>query len=111
MELITLGNKLTDIVWMRYFIEYQGYDLNEYIVYQYNLSALLLKKNGRVSSSKQTKHIKTKYFLIKDNYEADENNHKFCPTDEMWELTFLLSLETCELSSRIAPEIVLQQQH
>ena len=44
MELITLGNKLTDIVWMRYFIEYQGYDLNEYIVYQYNLSALLLKK-------------------------------------------------------------------
>ena len=33
-ELITLGDKLTDILWMRYFIECQGYDGYEYIVYQ-----------------------------------------------------------------------------
>jgi hypothetical protein len=33
MELITLGNKLMDIVWMQYFIECQGYDLDEYIIY------------------------------------------------------------------------------
>jgi hypothetical protein len=43
-----------------------------------------LEKNGRVSSSKRTKHIKAKYFLIKDYYDAEEIDIKFCPTDEMW---------------------------
>jgi hypothetical protein len=41
-ELISLANKLTDIIWMRYFVECQGYDIDEYVVYQDNMSALLL---------------------------------------------------------------------
>ena len=48
------------------------------------MSALLLEKNGRISSSKWTKHIKVKYFLIKDYYDAGEIDVKFCPTNEMW---------------------------
>ncbi len=36
------------------------------LLYQDNMSAILLKTNGRASSSKWTKHIKIKYFLIKD---------------------------------------------
>ena len=83
-ELISLGKKLTDIVWMQYFIECQGFDLDEYIVFQDNMSALSLEKNGRISSLKQTKHIKAKYFLIKDYYNAGEIDVKFCPTEEMW---------------------------
>jgi hypothetical protein len=69
---------------MRYFIECQGYDIDEYIIFQDNMSALSLEKNGRISSSKRTKHIKAKYFLIKDYYDAGEIDVKFCPTDEMW---------------------------
>ena len=46
------------------------------VYYQDNMSAILLETNGRASSSKQTKHIKVKYFLIKDKV-----NH--CPTDQM----------------------------
>jgi hypothetical protein len=42
------------------------------------MSALLLEKNGRVSSSKQSKHIKAKYFLIKDYYHAGEVDLKYC---------------------------------
>ncbi len=48
------------------------------------MSALLLEKNGRMSSSRRTKHIKAKYFLIKDHYDAGEIGVKFCPTDQMW---------------------------
>jgi hypothetical protein len=48
------------------------------------MSALSLEKNGRVLSSKQTKHIKAKYFLIKDYYDAGEIDVKFCPMDGMW---------------------------
>ncbi len=78
------ADKIADIIWMRYFTECQGYNINEYVVFQDNMSALLLEKNGCVLSSKQTKHIKAKYFLIKDYYDAGEIDVKFCPTDEMW---------------------------
>jgi hypothetical protein len=69
---------------MRYFIECQGYTTDEYIVFQDNMSVMSLEKNRRVSSSKPTKHIKAKYFLIKDYYDAEEIDIEFCPTDEMW---------------------------
>ncbi len=37
-----------------------------------------------MSSSQRTKHIKAKYFLVKDYYDAGVINVKFCPTDQMW---------------------------
>jgi hypothetical protein len=83
-ESISFTDKLADIIWMRYFIECQGYDIDEYVVFQDIMSMLLLEKNGRISSSKWTKHIKAKYFLIKDYYDAEEIDVKFFPTDEMW---------------------------
>ncbi len=63
---------MPDIIRTRYFVECQGYDIDEYIVFKDNMSSLSLKKNGRVSSSKRTKHIKAKYFLIKDYYKSGE---------------------------------------
>jgi hypothetical protein len=83
-ELISLCDKLPDIVWTRYFVECQGYDIDECVVFQDNMSALSLEKNGRISSSKWTKHIKEKYFLIKDYYEYGEIDLRYCPTDIMW---------------------------
>jgi hypothetical protein len=71
-EIIALHDKLSDVIWMRYFIECQGYDIDECIIFQDNMSALSLEKNGRMSSSKRTKHIKAKYFLIKDYYNTGE---------------------------------------
>ncbi len=60
MELLSIHNKLPDIIWMKYFVEGQGYNINEYMIFQDNMSSLSLEKNGRVSSLKQTKHIKAK---------------------------------------------------
>jgi hypothetical protein len=48
------------------------------------MSALSLEKNGRVSSSKQSMHIKAKYFLMKDYYDAGEVDLNYCSTDTMW---------------------------
>jgi hypothetical protein len=84
MELISLADKLTDIIWTCYFVECQGYNIDEYVIYQDNMSALSLEKNGRVLSSRHTKHIKAKYFLIKNYYDAGKINVEFCPTDKMW---------------------------
>ena len=48
------------------------------------MSLLSLEKNGRVSSSGQTKHIKAKYFLIKNYSNSGEIDLHYCPTDVMW---------------------------
>jgi hypothetical protein len=34
--------------------------------------------------SNRTKHIKAKFFLIKDYYKAEEIDVQCCPTDVMW---------------------------
>lgn len=39
------------------------------LVYQGNMSAILLETNGKVSSTKQTKHIKVKYFYVRDKID------------------------------------------
>jgi hypothetical protein len=69
---------------MRYFVEGQGYNIDEYMIFQDNMNSLSVEKNGRVSSSKRTKHIKTKKFLIKDYYDSREIDLRYCPTDVMW---------------------------
>ena len=38
-KLISLHEKLPDIVWTRYFVECQGYDIDEYIVFQDSMSS------------------------------------------------------------------------
>jgi hypothetical protein len=83
-ELVSLHDKLPDVIWTRYFVECQGYDIDEYVIFQDNMSSLSLEKNGRISSSKRTKHIKAKYFLIKDYYESGEIDLRYCPADVMW---------------------------
>ena len=83
-EIISVHDKLPDIIWTRYFVECQGYNIDEYIVFQDNMSSLSLEKNGKVSSSERTKHIKVKYFLIKDYYDSGEIDLRYCPTDVMW---------------------------
>ena len=48
--------------WTRYFIEVQGFTVDEYVMYQDKLD-----KNGRELSYHCTKNIQVHYFLIKDH--------------------------------------------
>jgi hypothetical protein len=43
-ELISFAHILTDIIWMHYFVKCQGCNINKYIVFQDNMSALLLER-------------------------------------------------------------------
>jgi hypothetical protein len=44
---------------------------------------MLLKNNGRASSSKRTRHINIHYFFITDRIKAGEVKVEYCPTGEM----------------------------
>jgi hypothetical protein len=53
-ELVGINNVMPQVLWMRYFLEAQGYGMTDFEVYQDNHNAILLKKNGWASSSKYT---------------------------------------------------------
>ena len=53
-------------------MEGQGYTIEHNIVYQDNKSTILLATNGHASSSRNTKHIRNRYFLIKDLVDRSE---------------------------------------
>ena len=56
-ELIGVDNAMPQMLWTRYFLEAQVYDIDNNILYHDNMSAMLLEKNGNKSSTKNTKHI------------------------------------------------------
>jgi hypothetical protein len=57
------------------------------------MSSLSLKKNGRISSSKQTKHIKAKYYFTKLYYDAGVIDLCYCPSEHMWADIFTKPLQ------------------
>ena len=53
------------------------------MIYQDNESAILLEKNGKLSSGKQTRHIEIRFFLLTDNVDKGKINIEYCPTEKM----------------------------
>jgi hypothetical protein len=77
-ELVGVDDSLGYILWACYFMIEQGYDMDPSLLYQDNMSAILFETNanGRVISSKRTKHIKVKYYLIKDQGRSGGDNNR-----------------------------------
>ena len=65
-ELIGFDEAQPQILWIEYFIKEQGYAIENNILYQDNQSAMIMETNGKTIHSKWTKHIKVRYFFIKD---------------------------------------------
>jgi hypothetical protein len=65
-EVIAVDDMIPQILWTRLFMQEQGIKVTDNILYQDNKSAVILEKNGRASISKQTKHIKIRYYHIAD---------------------------------------------
>jgi hypothetical protein len=63
-EIVGADDFMPAICWTRYFMEAQGYHIQDNILFQDNKSAILLEKNGKALSSKCMKHINIQYFLL-----------------------------------------------
>ena len=61
-ELIAVDNVSVQVLWTKYFLDIQGYGCTEIIIYQDNQSAILMETNGKMSSTRRTKHINVRYF-------------------------------------------------
>jgi hypothetical protein len=65
-ELVGADDMMPQIMLTNYFLDAQGYGLIQTILYQDNRSAILLENNGKMSSSKRTKHVNIWYYFNKD---------------------------------------------
>jgi hypothetical protein len=81
-EVVGVNDAMPSILWSLYFLQEQGYGTTHAVVYQDNKSAILLETNGKWSSSKRTKHIKMKYFFVKDKVDDGEVKIEHLPTEK-----------------------------
>jgi hypothetical protein len=82
-ELVGVDDVMPQVMWTRYFLEAQGYEVRDSKIYQDNQSTMLLANNGRASSSKRTRHIALRYYFVTDRVKAKEVSIEYCPTEEM----------------------------
>jgi hypothetical protein len=82
-ELVVVYDVMPQMVWARNFMIQQGIDIHNNILYQDNRSAMLLETNGKLSSSKRTRHIDIRYFFVKDKIEKGEIKLEYYKTDDM----------------------------
>ena len=82
-ELIVSDDLMPHIIWTNCFLNWQGYNAKETIIYQDNEREILLKKNGKKSNSKRTKHIAIRYYFNTDRVKDGELDIEYCLTGYM----------------------------
>jgi len=64
--------ELSRVIWRLYLKEAQGYSIDQNIAFQDNMATMRLEVNGAMISSKRTKHINARYFMVKDRIDEGE---------------------------------------
>ena len=82
-ELVGAADYLPNVVWLKKFLEHQGYTIQSNVLYQDNAIAIKLEKNGQRSSSRRNRHIDIKYFWVKDRLKRENIEVVYWPTDSM----------------------------
>ena len=82
-EVIGTSDLLPYSIWEANFLKCQGYELKENVLFQDNMSAIKMEKNGRQSCTGNSRHINIRYFFAKDRVDKDEINIRHCPTGKM----------------------------
>ena len=82
-ELVAVDQTLPLAMWVPLFLKAQGHEIKENIIYQDNMSAILLENNGKKSSGKRTRAMNIRYFMVTDQVKKGHLIIKYCPTDDM----------------------------
>jgi hypothetical protein len=77
---VGVDDVMSQVLWTLYFIEDQGYNIDDNILYQDIKSSNMLQTNRRGSSGKRTRHITVRYFFIADQVKSKEIRIQSCTT-------------------------------
>jgi hypothetical protein len=82
-EVVAVHDVIPQMLWTAYFLKGQDIHVPDSILYQDNMSAMLLEKNGRASTSKQSRHMNIRYFFIADRAKNGDLRIEYCLNEEM----------------------------
>ena len=82
-ELVGVSEYLPYHIWLVNFLQRQGYNIKNKIVYQDNQSAIKMEKNGRNSCTGNSRHIDVRFFYLKDRVYNGDIKVEYCPTSAM----------------------------
>jgi len=74
---------MAQILWTRHFIAAKWVLIPVTTIYQDNKSTILLSENGKVSSSKHTKHLNVWYFFVTNWIKQEDGKVAYCPTENI----------------------------
>ncbi len=83
-ELVCVSDILPMSQWVQLFVLSQGRPVTRNVIYQDNELAELLEVNGKRSSSKRTRHINIRFFLVTDAIAKGECEVKWISRDYMF---------------------------
>ncbi len=81
-ELVAICDGVSWALYCKEFVEELGFDFNGITVHEDNKSVLDLIHRGN-ATNKGSKHIKMRYFFVKQHVDAKEIEVKWCPTEVM----------------------------
>jgi len=81
-ELVAASNYASQALWIRNFLQAQGYDTGPAVLHQDNMSAMALMKRGGPASEK-SRHIAIRHFWVKERADAGEMVVRHLPTAMM----------------------------
>ena len=82
-EVIGVDDLMPQMMWTGYFLKAQGAGVVDTVLYQDNMSSMLLEKNGRASSGKRTRHIDIRFYFVADRVAQGHLRIEHCPTEDM----------------------------
>ena len=82
-ELVGVDDAMGPVLWTRYFLEAQGYEVRDNVLLQDNQSAIRLETNGRASAGRRSRHLNIRHFFVTDQINKGLVSIRCCPTDEM----------------------------
>jgi hypothetical protein len=82
-ELIALSDSLPTILWARQFLRDMGIDIGPVQIHEDNTSTIALAERGK-SNKGMTKHVKVRYFLVKQYIDEGEIEITHTRTEDMW---------------------------
>ena len=71
-EVIAVSEYVPYKIWLINFMEAQGYKFKDKVLFQDNMSAMRMEKNGRNSCTGNSRHISIRYFFVKDRLDKKE---------------------------------------
>jgi hypothetical protein len=108
-ETVGASDYLPNAIWIKMFMEAQGYIISSSILEQDNESAIKLAQNGRTSAGPKSRHINIRYFWLKDRIKSGDIAIRHCPTHQMLADFFTKPLQG-QLFQRFK-QVILGHQH